>query len=179
MVSEDRRTLVVFTRDFHYIFDCPATVSHILYSPFKQYYRAQFNGFHVSTKSVVKGTVKLWLRPDAPHDAIEEAIKLGLTKKEGDRAFTELAMEGIRYKANGVSAPVPVQNAKELNRSYAIEITVSRSTKESARNALLTPITVAVDGSLLLVGASAVVALLPLAGLTMLFICSPGRGCAK
>ncbi|MDF2447238.1 MAG: hypothetical protein K0S46_2474 [Moraxellaceae bacterium] len=185
MITEDRKKIVVFTKDFHYIVDCPAKISSILHSSFKEYYWAKFTEFHVSSLGSVKGTVWFGLLHDAPPEAIEEAVKLGLIKKGDDGAFTEveLALEGTRYKANGISAPTPAQDVKALNRTYAIRISADRSAKELARNTLLTPITVAVDGSLVLVGASVgasmVVALLPFAGLTMLAICSPGRGCAK
>lgn len=145
-ISKDGKTLVAVTQNYHYIFEAPKVVVNTLQKSFHQYVSANFSDFHVDENEVTKGRLTLTIS-DAPEAEIASATSSGY-KKYTNAISANCDLIGKRYKANGaISAEKYV-----LNHPYKIFVTAPDSTSEKAAKLLLSPITIAVDGVLILFG---------------------------
>jgi hypothetical protein len=147
LISEDDETLVVMTKDFHYIFPAPSPLPLALQGRLHAYSRAEFSSFHVRKCGETYGIVSLTLR-NAPEDVLSEAVSQGFTRtEEGATLFKWL--EGKRYSA----ADVKSLQRYALNETYDIEVLVDRGPR-----IIKTPIYL-IRGVLYIAGAALVVPL--------------------
>jgi len=150
LISADEKKLVVFTSDYHYLFEAPPAIVRTLKGAFHPYVTATFGGFRVLADGSMQGSgaLQLW---KAPADRVDEAVAAGFTRTGSGRAELLVNLQGHRYKAGSLK-PLP---RYELNKAYSIEVEAQKSTTHFDA----TPIKI-VAGVPLVVGG---VALFPLA----------------
>lgn len=147
LLTADGRQLAVLSENYHYIFDAPETVTSTLRSEFRQYVEATFQTFFVDASGRVSGEYELRISRSAPDNQKTSAIAAGFkATSRGDAVFSG-ELSGTRYSANGIQ---PTSTTQRLNKEYKIYVHAPQSTGEKAAKMLLTPITVAVDGVLVI-----------------------------
>jgi hypothetical protein len=150
LISQDGKKLVVIGRQHHYVFEAPQGILQTLRSPFHKSVAASFGRFGVAADGRTTGQYGLFVGKDAPNQDQADALAAGY-KPDKDDGFLSLRgkLKGIRYNAGNVDIP---SVAQKLNRTYRVDITVDPSAVSTAAKVLLTPITVAADGVLILAG---------------------------
>lgn len=144
LVSEDNKNLVIFTEQYHYIFDLPPELATVLKGELHSHVKASLFQFQVDAERHITGKYELLLPPDSPEHIKQVAIAAGFDSS-GISMNGELS--GMRYDANGVHPPANLQ----LNQEYEVTISAEQTSGEKAAKALLTPITVTADGVVVLV----------------------------
>lgn len=143
LVSEDNQKLVIFTKDFHYIFDLPAELATVLKGSLHRHVKANIFQFQLDANGHITGNYRLLLSETASEEEKQTAYAIGFSRKNAQMDGT---LSGMRYDANGVQPPATLQ----LNQEYEVAIREERSAGNKAGRALLTPVTVAADGVLVL-----------------------------
>jgi hypothetical protein len=132
LVSADGKTLAVLGQDFHYLFDAPEIVKAVLQSELRNVVEASFNSFLVDASQHINGNYKLRIAKNASPEQQEKALSAG-------------------FKANGVQA---IDASQKLRKEYKVNISAEKSAgakaAKTASKLLLTPITLAADGILIL-----------------------------
>ncbi len=154
LISEDGKHLVAITEKHDYVFDNVPRLSAIVRGDLHRYASAQFESFHMASGGKTSGTVIMTLK-DLPTEMEPQASNLGFKADESDEWVLSIPLEGTVYKGRGL----PVDPAYRLNRTYYVSVKQDASAAATAGKILATPVTVAVDGALILFG----VALLSLA----------------
>lgn len=146
LISQDGKHIIIITKQYHYIFDAPSTVVASVKSDYRAAITASFSGFDVNADGETSGSVALYIaRPD--QEILQAAVNDGYTRTEHGLIFDSM-LKGMRYPAgNFVMA-----QSYQLNNSYAISVTAEQSKLKKARNLLISPVTIAVDGALLVFG---------------------------
>jgi len=144
MMTEDGRKLVVIGPKFHYIFDVKPQFSKILRSPLQEKLTAGISDFFVREDASVSGNVVLTLK-DANDEEFAQAESLGFTGSKTE-ARLRYDLRGKRYSASGFDMPAGL---KQLNRSYEVSVVEWHKGLKQAM-VLLTPLTVAADGVIVL-----------------------------
>jgi len=151
LISEDSKKIVFIGKNYHYIFDAPPILVKTLTASFHKSVSALLSNFHVDGEGNVKGDVTLTLSIKAPDQDKLAAMELGYRKgtilNSGYYCEYRVTLTGIRYKSNGIQ---PQLVSQKLNRTYNVNVIAEQSAGEKAAKALLTPITVAIDGALLI-----------------------------
>jgi len=147
LFSADGKHLVFIGPKYHYIFDAPNHLMALLNSPLHKKMTATVSGFDIGLDERVTGTINL----DANNlDLGEEkqAWALGFPGTTNGHFHGGLSLQGIRYSAQGFNMPV---RATQLNQSYTVKVR-EQVPATGARKALvlLTPLTVAMDGVIML-----------------------------
>lgn len=164
LISKDEKYLVVITNSYHYIFDAPPILVKAITGSFHKALTAEISYFYVHTFGKTTGSVDLNLR-GATDESIQSALNAGFSKTS-DGATTRVVLKGTRYEAAGVR---PTEQYK-LNKMYRVGVLAEQSSSEKVAKSLLTPITVAADGVLILFG-------VPLAILGLTIFCD--KNCLK
>lgn len=166
LITKDEKQLIVITTGYHYIFDAPPILVNSLKSSFHQALNADISNFFVRSTGETTGRVRLYLR-GATDEALRAAIDSGFTKTPTG-ASTTAVLKGNRYQAGSVQPTVQYK----LNKTYQVGVIAEQSSGEKAAKSMLTPITVAADGVLILFG-------VPLLILTIGIGCKIDAGCLR
>jgi len=148
LISRDGKTLVVLGTNYHYIFDAPPVLVRTLRSPFHEAVRATLGRFEIESGGTTTGKLDLWV-PSAASAADREAARAaGYTKTDAGRLEFKTELTGKRYFAGNFDLKKSTQ--QPLNKNYTVEVTVERPMGSTAAKIVLTPVTVTVDGVLLI-----------------------------
>ena len=151
LVSADGKTLAVLGKDFHYLFEAPEVIKTILLSDLREVVDVSFHTFMVDAEQRIAGGYFMRIAKTASSEQKEKALAAGFKAlPSGDLNFNG-TLKGTRYAANGVQATSPTQ---KLRKQYTINVSAEKSAGGKAANKagklLLTPITLAADGVLIL-----------------------------
>ncbi len=153
LISEDRKKIVFIGKNYHYIFDAPPIVVKTLTANFHKNVSALLGNFYVDKAGIVKGELTLSLSINAPEQDKLSALEMGYTKRiipnAGYCCEYEVNLTGDCYDSNGIQ---PTLISQKLNKTYVVNVYVitEQSFSEKVAKASLTPITVAIDGVLLI-----------------------------
>lgn len=152
LISEDNTKLVVIGQNYHYIFEAPKVLVKTLQARFHKNVSAEIGSFGVDANGKVSGVLTLVLDGRASEQDRQDALALGYTSKllKSDSKYASeyrFELTGARYKAGGVE---PKLIAQKLNTTYSVYVTVAPSAFEQAGKVLLTPVTVGIDGILII-----------------------------
>jgi len=148
LVAEDGSRVVVLGQKYHYIFDeMSPSLKQILLSPLelRTVVVAYLANFSVSSDNVVTGDYSLYLSSEASDEQRKSAIDAGFTAPD---VTLSGQLKGVRYSAEGFKLPSTAQ-PREFAHRYGASVRAERS---KAAKVLLTPVTVAADGALILGG---------------------------
>lgn len=146
LISADGKNLVFIGPDYHYIFDAPEHFAQVLDSPLHKDLTATFDSFSVSTDGAVNGVVRLELANLDEKDTIL-ASQYGF-RTAGKKMWRHLKMSGKRYQAGSSLEAI---EEKRLNTPYVVDVRETLPPGGKRALALLTPVTVAADGALMIV----------------------------
>ncbi|MGY8812315.1 MAG: hypothetical protein ACKVK5_14930 [Pseudomonadales bacterium] len=149
LVTADGSKLVFVSDDYHYIFQAPKLLTDTVGAPFYRSVQANFDQFYVSRSDTVTGSFDLIVPVSAPDGDRQAASAAGFAcKRIGERELCRatVEMQGKRYAA---SATLPVGRNHLLNKSYLVYVSADEG---AGAKALLTPLTVAADGAILIGG---------------------------
>ncbi len=151
LVSADGKTLAVLGKEYHYLFEAPPAIKLLLQSDLRDVVDASFHGFSVDANQRISGGYFLRLGKNASPEQRDKAIAAGFkVLNSGDLSYNG-TLNGTRYAANGVHATAASQ---KLRKSYTITISAEKSAGAKAASTagklLLTPITLAADGVLII-----------------------------
>ena len=149
LISQDGETLVVIGKEHHYVFEAPRVIVQTLRSSFHASVVGAFGRFSVDSDGQTSGQYRLLLRKSAGEQDRADALAVGYESSEDGQLSFSGELRGVRYSAGGVRLPA---TAEKLNNTYRVLISAEQSTAKKAAKSLLTPITVAVDGALLIAG---------------------------
>ena len=155
LMSEDGTKLVFIGDDYHYIFDAPVGLSHSLHSSFRKSLFFKFKEFRVDKNDHITGNITISLDESASQEDKDAAIESGFDQRPASPVL-EFSLQGKRYYAGGVATD---RVGYKLNYNYKVGVLEERSSLEKAALTAMTPITVAADGVLILVGVPLVVLL--------------------
>lgn len=147
LLSADEKNLVVITGGYHYLFPAPAAIVATIKQDFQRHVSASFSDFRVDDEGSTLGEVTLQLEAGAPEAAGRAAAQAGY-RDSASGMYAQCSLHGRRYRAG---AQVPAQQYT-LNRTYRVQIDAPAAAGERAGKLMLTPITLALDGALLLFG---------------------------
>lgn len=148
LTTQDHQKIVLITKQYHYIFDMPPELMNTLGSELHPYVAASFDTFILADNNNIKGTFSLTVKQDAPLQQFENAAAKGYqciaqTHKEGSECTAMFALKGKRYSGGKVQ----LANNLKLNQEYRISI---QTKANLGSKVLLTPVTVALDGMVVL-----------------------------
>jgi hypothetical protein len=145
-------------RSYHYIFnDITPSLKQILTSPLRRVVAASLSNFYVRRNNVVTGEYTISLVSDASDEERRMAIDAGFVTPE---LTLSGHVEGTRYSAEGFPS---LPKTQEFTHPYVVSIREQDSSSRLAGKILLTPITVAADGILILGGVALVLLVLAMA----------------
>ncbi|WP_233874760.1 hypothetical protein [Paraburkholderia adhaesiva] len=145
LISADGKNLVFIGEDYHYIFDAPEHFAQLLDSPLHKDLTATFNSFSVSTNGAVTGFVRLELDNIGEKDAIIASQYDFRTA--GKKMWRNLNLSGKRYQAGSFQG---AGDQKHLNTPYIVNVKEELPRGGKRALVLLTPVTVAADGVLMI-----------------------------
>lgn len=146
LVTEDGARLVVLGEQYHYIFDdVSPSLREILLSPFnlRTVVVAVLANFYVDSDNVVTGDYYLSLSSDASDEQRKRAVAAGFALPT---YFLSGHLKGVRYSAKGFPLPSHTQIFAQRHEAQV------RAERSKTTKILLTPVTVAADGVLILGG---------------------------
>jgi RNase P/RNase MRP subunit p29 len=146
LATKDKSTIVIVGRDHHYVVSSTENLVSILTSSLHKNIKAKLSLFEVDTDNSFKGTIELSVYVTEPSD-IEETKRLGFVNKF-NRIKKEIEIKGKRYAAGNFSSEQKIQ----LNEKYTIRVSEPEGVAKKAMKIAVTPLTVAVDGVLLILG---------------------------
>lgn len=159
LATDDGKKIVVIGREHHYILDAPPRLVELLDSPLHVSLSARMDRFDVNPDADLKGNVTLILKDGASDDNLRLAQGFGFSRN-GKSMDLSMELSGKRYSAGTFS--MPASQARALNRPYEVRIREEQPGAGRAALVLLTPLTVAADGVLLLLTIPLVPFALPL-----------------
>ena len=150
LISTDKKSLVFIGKDYHYIFDAPEVLVKTLEAPFHQSVTGLLRNFHAKSSGEITGDFTLVLGIKVPEEAKQSALAMGYRKSglgpEGYGCILSGNLVGKRFLANNVQ----IGTLQQLNSTYTVQVSAEQSKGEKAAKLLATPITVAIDGVLIL-----------------------------
>jgi len=150
LISQDGKKLVVIGKRYHYIFDAPRAIVQTLRASFHPFVSGAFGKFYVDSGGQTSGRYRLVLSSSALEKDRADALAAGYKAMEGSSHLSfDGELRGVRYSAGDVRLPA---TAEKLNKTYRVIISAEYSTVQKAARSLLTPVTVAMDGVLLITG---------------------------
>ena len=151
LLSADGKTLAVIGKEFHYLFDAPEPLKAVLQPELRGIVDASFNSFKVEGNQRIAGTYFLRIGKNASAEQKEKALAAGFKASPSGELHFNGSLSGTRYAANGIEATAASQ---KLNKEYTITVMVEKSAGSKAASTtgkiLLTPITLAADGVLII-----------------------------
>lgn len=149
--SVDGKKLVVLGTDYHYVMDQIGDLPQVLQSPLKPRLNAEFSYFDLDHDNHVFGQVTLQLKGKVS-DAERQQLQMEGFECKGfqEEVWTKVyKVRGTRYLAKGFELPASVS---KFNHDYEIIVRESHSPGVKRAMVLLTPVTLAMDGVLVLGG---------------------------
>lgn len=151
LVSADGKTLAILGKEYHYLFEAPETLKLLLQSDLRDVVQASFHTFSVDASQRISGTYFLNLGKNVTPEQKEKALAAGFKASPSGALGYNGSLSGTRYAANGVQATAASQ---KLRKTYTISISAEKSAGAKAATTagklLLTPITLAADGVLII-----------------------------
>lgn len=153
LVSQDKKSIVVISDKYHYIFITPPHLLESLDSPIHPKLSAGFYKFHVDPSNNISGAFDLFLEADKLTDtetSIAQSLgfnKLGNHWGSRNHLVLEGKLSGIRYDGSKFTT---LSTHYRLNHEYLIHVVAEQSRLEHTAKLTLTPVTVATDGVLIL-----------------------------
>lgn len=149
LISADEKTLVVITPQYHYIFPAPSQLVGVLKSPVHKAITAKMDSFVLSSGNRIAGNIELCLPIASDGVAIEAAKKIGF-KAAGEHSgyCSSARLKGKRYSAGELA----VNDTYKLNQTYSVYVKVEPGVLETGTKLALTPVTLALDGTLIIAG---------------------------
>jgi hypothetical protein len=147
LVTEDGSRLVVLGEQYHYIFDdISPSLKGILLSPLnlRTVVAATLANFYVNSDNVVTGDYSLLLSAEASDEQRKSAIRAGFVPPD---LSLEGHLKGVRYSAENF--PFSAAQTQLFAHRYTAIVRAERS---KTAKILLTPVTIAADGVLILGG---------------------------
>lgn len=160
LLSRDSKKLVVVGDSYHYIFDAPDIIALTLVSPFRKAVSAEFHGFTLDGSETIEGDCVLKVQEALSSREKQEVLAAGYQPRPDGVYVYRARLKGKRYLAGEKKL---VTEAYKLNRAYRVSISTVESDAERAGKLLLTPVTVAMDGTLF-IAAVPLIALVFIAG---------------
>ena len=152
LVSADGKTLAVLGQDYHYLFDAPPAIKLLLQPDLRDAVDVSFHAFSVDANQRIAGGYFLRLGKNASPEQQEKAMAAGFKALPSGELSYNGTLNGTRYAANGIQATAAAQ---KLRKTYTINISAEKTAGAKAASKagklLLTPITLAADGVLILV----------------------------
>jgi hypothetical protein len=155
LMSEDGAELVVIGKKFHYIFSIDENLQSVLLWGNRKKIHPHFYDFSVSGDGIISGNYRLDIIADGSNgDDIGWLLAAGFQKSpefhdEFGNYFYDGVLNGIRYRANRL-VNAHVENIGKFSRKYQIFIGEADSSIWQAGKILMTPVTVALDGGLVI-----------------------------
>ena len=154
LITKDGKQFIVVGKKYHYIFPTTETLKFILTWSEKKRVKATFNEFTTSSYQSVSG--KYTLTVDTGNNLAPEINDLlaskGFTRQNSDNSLSYSGIiTGTRYLADKFDLPAPLQ----FNQKYTIAMSEeysSISPTVTTERILLTPLTIAADGVILIFG---------------------------
>lgn len=146
-ISEDKNNLVVISTDFHYVFKTTPDVLVALDDRVHKKISAMFSPLYVDGNNDTSIQYTLKLTPDHTPAQLDIALNSGFKKYRGIDVSSEGEMKGVRYRSGGLQIPA---DATRLNNTYDIHVIQSTSKAANTAKILLSPITLAADGVLII-----------------------------
>ena len=145
-ISADNKALVFVGDTYHYIFDAPTPIAWALRTPHQRWVKASLDAFKADRNGVMTGNYRLFLDTQAGEDSRRDALAAGFERRDNS-VLAEGALKGRRYLAGDIKLP---HTQRALNQTYRVHIDVEPSLADQARKVALTPLTVLVDGTVVL-----------------------------
>ena len=157
LITSDGKKLVVLGDGYHYVFNAPPSLIQALQASFHPLISANLSGFSL-TDNEVSGRYEVTLDPKASDEQKAAARKIGFeTDTDGNMVLGD-TLSGTRYSAQYFSSAA-IKN--RFNKTYRVEVSEwSTAGGGPGAKILLTPVTLAVDGVLVLVGTAVLIPLL-------------------
>lgn len=164
LISQDNKNIVILGAEHHYIVDAPKDLVAAMHAGFQSGLRAKFTPFTVDREGDLDGELELRLAGTATPEERQDARRMGFYPYGGkdDAAVmrNRYTIHGKRYAAGKFALP-PL--ARPLNQTYAITVREQKPVGGKAALALLTPVTLAADGVLVILA----VPLIPVAAIML------------
>jgi hypothetical protein len=147
LISADQAKLVFLGADYHYVFDTPEHFAEILASPLHPLIRANVGSFYTTADENVQGAFVLEvIKPsDLTEEQKQQLTGLGFT---GDKWTRRIDLDGMRYSAKKFERSKV--SPTFLNQSYQVTVYEPGHSNVKKIALLLTPVTVALDGALMI-----------------------------
>lgn len=157
LMTADGKQLVVLGTKYHYIFDLPPSLATVFKAPYRPKLQTAFLDFEAHGERITGRYAMRLPYADAPDgsEMRERALADGF-KKESGYLEEDGTISGKRYLPNEVT---PSSVPQAFNRPYQVTVTEKLSAVGKGAKLALSPITMAADGVLGLLG----VALFPFA----------------
>jgi hypothetical protein len=163
LITEDGKQLVILGNKYHYVLKAPPNLSEILRSPISKHVVAKIPPLLVTEDGKITGVLYLVMEDSVPSPIKEHATPFGFRPDGWRGMFSyESRLEGVRYIEKQVLPPQPTIGLRQTY-SITIEEFKPRNGEKSPLQLVLTPVTLTVDGVLML-GA------VPLFAFTWLFL---------
>ena len=148
LVTEDGKKLVVLGKQYHYILDMPAHLEAVLAAPYRKWVTASLYGF-VAKGDKINGEFDLHIRDARKRmtaDDYQRALADGFTERAAKLVLLG-SVSGTRYTTDGFKLD---QNSSTFNEPYEISVTDAITPVGKAARLLVTPVTLAADGALVI-----------------------------
>lgn len=157
LITADGKQLVVLGTKYHYIFEMPPSLATVLKAPYRPKLRTAFYEFEAHGDRITGSYSTRLSYADAPKgsEMRERALADGFKEASGSLE-EEGTISGKRYLPNEVT---PSSVPQAFNRPYQVTVTEKLSAVGHGAKLALSPITMAADGALGLLG----LALFPIA----------------
>jgi len=151
LISADGKTLAIIGKEYHYLFDAPQAIKAALDPDLRDVVNVNFQTFSVDSAQRITGGYTLNIVKAATAEQKEKAVASGFKPlPAGNLSFTG-TLNGTRYAANGIQAESATQ---KLRQEYTINVSAEKSAGAKAvtqaGKLLVTPVTLAADGVLIL-----------------------------
>ncbi|HGO6078873.1 5-formyltetrahydrofolate cyclo-ligase [Burkholderia cenocepacia] len=166
LISADGKKLVVIGKQYHYIFDVPPALAVNLTAPYRPKLYTDFDDFETHGDTISGRYVLRLAREDAPpgSELRERALADGF-KDQRHQLTDSGTISGKRYQPNDVT---PSSLPQAFNHEYDVKVIERPSVLGKGAKLALSPITMAADGALGLLG----LALFPIALTAFIVIAS-------
>jgi hypothetical protein len=146
LITKDNSKLVVVGDNYHYLFDNTNVLASIVKSPIHGKMEAEFSKFIVEDDNRVMGDLKIKINRFTEQECVD-ALRLGFVKiPEG--LVINLTLRGTRYRPGDIV----LADNYQLNDEYTVLVSAPEGGAKKALKIAATPITVAADGVLVLLG---------------------------
>lgn len=146
LMTQDQQKLVVIGADHHFVFAMPKGFASALKAKFRRVIVAEFGEFRVHADGVVTGNYQLLLLKPDSELLYNAAAAIGFAELgSGDHMRMLGRLHGVRYYANGVTAPA---SRAKLGAPYRVKVIIEPGAGEAAGKAATTPVATSADGGL-------------------------------